>query len=150
MKIDQYRYLYNNNTTIGKLYINGEFFCYTLEDTVRGEGIKVHSHTAIPQNLNGYEVSIRYSFGFKRDMLILHTGDKEKLSYGGISFLYIYAHGGNRHQDTEGCILVAANVNEKSFTIQGTMENKLKEIVTAELDKGEIVKWFITNKSQLG
>lgn len=44
------------NYTIGRLYINNEFICNTIEDKVRDGGNKVPGKTAIPGNgktLNG-------------------------------------------------------------------------------------------------
>lgn len=148
MVIKHERYLYNKNTTLGKLYIDNRFFCYTLEDTVRAYGIKVKDHTAIPANEEGYKVGMRYSPGFKRDMLILYTeNDKETLKHEGISFKYIYAHGGNTHEHTEGCVLVASEVNEKEFTIYNTVETRLRDIVRDTIESGEEVKWVVINKS---
>lgn len=66
--------------TIGHLYLNGEYFCDTLEDKDRGldndkmsiaeiKAIKVPRETAIPTGK--YEVSITYSPRFKRMMPLL-------------------------------------------------------------------------------
>ena len=55
-----------DRATIGELLIDGEFFCYTLEDEVRADDTKVYGETAIP---NGeYTVEITYSGRFKRDI----------------------------------------------------------------------------------
>ncbi len=145
--ISVYRHLYSNDTTIGKLVLDTiGTFCYTLEDEVRPPGIKIKKETAIPENYLGYKVGIRYSPGFKRDMLILYTeDDKETLKYAGVSFRYVYFHGGNDHTHTAGCILVGENVNEKDMTISNTVENKLKEIVTKWLDEGHTVLVRVIN-----
>ena len=60
---------------IGRLCINGTFFCNTLEDKVRdinkngtfdcGE-FKISGHTAIPYG--EYEVIVNYSPKFKREL----------------------------------------------------------------------------------
>ena len=114
---------YTAQTTIGKLYINGVFFCHTLEDTVRGHGIKVNGHTAIPAGF--YQVKRSISYRFKRDMLMIYTEPNGyELKNGGISFKGIRIHGGNTHANTEGCVLVAFNkINDT--TIQGTAEYSL-------------------------
>ena len=41
---------YDIRTTIGHVYLgdSSEKFCYSLEDTVRGRGIKISGETAIP------------------------------------------------------------------------------------------------------
>lgn len=143
--IIQKRFKYLPQTTIGEILINGRHFCYTLEDTVRAYGIKVDGHTAIPANDNsGYNVGIRYSPSFKRNMIVLYTeDDKETLDFGGISFKYIMAHGGNKHEDTQGCILVA--YNQDKDIIWGTAERELFDIIKEWLDNDIEVKWIITN-----
>ena len=82
--------------TIGKLYINNEYFCDTLEDAVRKK--KVYAETAIP--FGKYEVTISYSPRFKKNLpLLLNVPDFEG----------VRIHSGNTKDDTEGCILVGFN-----------------------------------------
>lgn len=50
--------------TIGKLYIDGAYFCDTLEDTVRPAGQKIAGKTAIPAGK--YHVKKTMSPRFKR------------------------------------------------------------------------------------
>ena len=38
---------YTSKSTIGRLFIDGVEFCYTLEDIVRPKGIKVYGETAM-------------------------------------------------------------------------------------------------------
>ena len=63
------------DTTIGKLYINGEFFCHTLEDAIRGYGIKVYGHTGIPAG--AYKIDLSVSHRFKRLMPMVYTEAKQ-------------------------------------------------------------------------
>jgi len=142
------RFAYYKNVTIGRLYIDDEMFCYTLEDTVRAQGIKVYKETAICQNRDvGYKVGIRRSPSFKREMVILYTdNNKRYLEYGGIKFEYIYAHGGNDEGDTLGCVLVAHN--RDNDRIYGTAEKKLFMIVNNWLNEGHEIRWIITNMQQ--
>lgn len=63
-----------NDYTIGKLYIDGEYFCDTIEDKDRGldismdieeiKRIKVFGKTAIPTGT--YKVEMTYSPRFKK------------------------------------------------------------------------------------
>ena len=92
MKID--RVWFSGKSTIGKLFINGEFQCYTLEDPIRN-GVKVDGETAIPAGT--YEVVINYSPRFKTQLPML----KDVLGFTGIRI-----HPGNTAKDTEGCILL--------------------------------------------
>lgn len=92
------------NYTIGKLYIDGEYFCDTLEDTVRdldknGQNEdKIWGQTAIPYGR--YQVIISYSPKFKKNMPLL-------LNVPGYEGVRI--HSGNTPDDTLGCILVGQN-----------------------------------------
>jgi hypothetical protein len=145
------RYKYSDTTTLGKLYVDGQLFCNTLEDTVRPYGIKIKSRTAIPENHMGYDVNVHRSNRFKRDMLIITTDqDILTLRFGGISFTHVYFHGGNTHVDTDGCILVARNVDVDHMSIQGTMEDDLFRAVKSYLLDGFTVKLIIVNRPYVG
>ena len=84
--------------TIGKLYIDGAYFCDTLEDTVRPKGEKVSGTTAIPSGM--YRVKKTMSPRFKKVL-------PEILEVEGFSGVRI--HAGNTAKDTEGCILLGLN-----------------------------------------
>lgn len=85
----------NNGTTLGTLFVNGSFCCFTLEDQIRSDGIKVQGETAIPEG--HYRVRITYSQRFKRMMPLL----QDVPGFSGIRI-----HAGNTNEDTSGCILV--------------------------------------------
>ena len=53
---------FSENSTIGKLYVDDQFECYTLEDKVRP--VKIKGKTAIPEGR--YEVIINHSQRFNR------------------------------------------------------------------------------------
>lgn len=128
MKLELIRESYTKDTTIGKLYIDDVFFCYTLEDTARDYGIKVPEHTAIPRGF--YKVKLSMSNRFKRVMPMVFTEPNGyELINKGIGFKGIRIHGGNTHLNTEGCILVAKRKLNDS-TIQGTMEKELTMILS--------------------
>ena len=83
--------------TIGKLYIDGAYFCDTLEDTVR-TGEKIAGKTAIPAGT--YKVKMTWSPRFKRYL-------PEILNVPNFSGVRI--HAGNSALDTEGCVLLGLN-----------------------------------------
>ena len=85
---------YTDKSTIGELTFD-DFKCFTLEDTVRKDGIKVYGKTAIQGGR--YEVVLTYSERFKKFMPLLLNVPK---------FEGIRIHSGNKPEDTEGCILV--------------------------------------------
>lgn len=93
---------------IGKLYINGKYFCDTLEDVDRGlddsmteeeiRNIKVKGQTAIPTGI--YTVLLTYSPKYQKIMPLINNVK----GYSGIRI-----HSGNSSKDTEGCLLVGKN-----------------------------------------
>lgn len=136
---------YSARTTLGKLYINGKYFCETLEDTVRANGIKVKRETALPECV--CDVVITFSSRFKRDMPLLRTDNSHTVTAGGISFSGARFHGGNTHENTEGCPLVAKNRLDKD-TIQGSMEKELTRLIKEAIDNGEKVVAEFVNLPQ--
>ena len=96
MKLTISRLYYKEAYTIGKLFIDGEYHCDTLEDVPRV--IKVDHETCIPKGT--YDVIISMSQRFKKLMPSL-------LNVPGFEGIRI--HSGNTHADTSGCILVGQN-----------------------------------------
>ena len=141
------RYKYSDTTTIGTITLEGVgLFGYTLEDAVRPYGIKIKGKTAIPESNRGYRVGIHYSNKFKRNVLILYTEyDRITIKECGVSFSYVYFHGGNSHVDTDGCILVAKNVDITNMKIQGSIEKELFAKVSEWFKSGYEVKVLISN-----
>ena len=94
--------------TIGKMYIDGVYFCDTVEDTDRGlsqnmknstiEAKKIYGKTAIPTGR--YSVVLSYSNKFKKTLPLL----KDVLGFSGIRI-----HSGNTAEDSLGCIIVGEN-----------------------------------------
>ena len=89
------RFGFGTNYTIGRLYVDGVYECYTLEDKVRDAGVKVPNQTAIPTGT--YKVIVDHSVHFGKDLPhILNV-----MGFDGVRI-----HSGNTDQDTEGCILL--------------------------------------------
>jgi hypothetical protein len=118
MKIKLIRDYFTETTTLGKLYIDGKFFCHTLEDKVRPDEEKVYGKTAIPEGI--YRIIVSFSKRFQRMTL-------EILDVPNFSGIRI--HGGNTHKDTLGCILVGFYCNNQKETIWATAEKNLLETV---------------------
>lgn len=90
------------DSTIGKLYVDDQFECYTLEDLERP--VKIKGKTAIPGGR--YEVIINQSQRFGRLLpLFLNVPNFEG----------VRIHPGNIAADTEGCILVGDTKNDGSI-----------------------------------
>ena len=98
MKIDVIRKWKKKEYTIGQMYINGQYFCDTIEDVVREGQKKIYGKTAIPEGT--YKVIMNYSSKFKRVLPLLLSVP---------SFTGIRIHRGNTAEDTNGCILVGKN-----------------------------------------
>ena len=115
--------------TIGKLYIDGEYFCDTLEDKDRGltdgmpvseiSKIKIKKETAIPTGT--YKVTITYSNRFKKNMPLIN----DVKGFEGIRI-----HNGNNSQDTEGCVLVGFNKVKGNVINSRDTYNKLFSILS--------------------
>ena len=94
--------------TIGKMYIDGQYLCDTVEDCDRGlkqsmtpQQIavqKVYGKTAIPAGR--YKVTLTFSNKFKRVLPLVNDV---------IGFLGIRIHAGNTADDSLGCIIVGEN-----------------------------------------
>lgn len=104
MRLHLERFKFSEKTTIGKLSIDGNFWCYTLEDTDRhleDGGEKIFAKTAIPRG--SYKIVIDYSNRFKTDLPRLLDVPQ---------FEGIRIHPGNKSEDTEGCILVGSSYTD--------------------------------------
>jgi hypothetical protein len=95
MELKIIRDTFTEVSTIGKLHVDGPFFCYVLEDMHREPGVKIAGKTAIPEGR--YRVIIDQSNRFKRAMP--HILDVP-------GFEGIRIHAGNTAKDTEGCPLL--------------------------------------------
>ena len=143
MRIELVRIAFKSTYTIGKLYVDGTYFCDVLEDVDRGLDSsmseseilekKVKGQTAIPTG--HYVINITYSPKYKRMMPLL-------LDVKGFSGIRI--HSGNSSKDTEGCLLVGKNkkvgmVLESRDTYQRLfkMMQDQKEITKEKKRKGE-------------
>lgn len=109
--------------TIGKLYVDGVYFCDTLENPVRPEGVKIPNETAIPYGT--YDVIVNFSPKFKRILPRLLNVPM---------FDGILIHRGNSVKDTSGCILVGEN-KVKGMVLNSTpYEEKLVELLKDKKD----------------
>lgn len=131
---------FSKTTTLGEIFEhNGDHFCYTLEDVVRGYGEKVFGETAIPYGK--YELEIRTSPKYG-EVVVIFT-HKERGSYflraNGIEFEMILAHGGNRPEDTHGCVLVNRVRDTKKFTAWGSKKADFVKAVKGYISKGNKV-----------
>lgn len=112
------RFAVKSNYTIGRLIVDGQKFCDTLEDKVRdinkngrfdNAEKKVYGETAIPYG--GYEVKFTYSPKFSQKSsykAFIKDGLMPEIC-NVPQFTGVRIHGGNTHKDTYGCLLVGKN-----------------------------------------
>ncbi len=136
------RYIYNDSKTtggeannIGDFFIDGVFFCYSLEDQIRYSDKKVYGKTAIPDGR--YKVILTMSNRFKRIMPLL----LDVPNFSGVRL-----HGGNTAENSHGCPLIAFNTDKVKIwgSAEKALTKKLQEFKNNTLE-GEI--WLtIENK----
>ncbi|QMU29804.1 DUF5675 family protein [Adhaeribacter radiodurans] len=104
MQIKVVRSVYSPTSTLGKMFINSEFFAYTLEDTdrnLKGDCQKKQkSQTAIVSGT--YPVVLSFSNNFQKYLPLLLNVP---------CFEGIRIHGGNTCKDSLGCILIGEQSN---------------------------------------
>ena len=136
MKLTLNRIALRKTYTIGKLYIDGKYFCDTLEDTVmdtnksgkfdNGEK-KVKGKTAIPYGT--YEIKWTYSPRFKK-----YTPQLMNVP----QFEGIRIHAGNSSTDTEGCLLLGENKKVGMVLNSRATINKFYPLIKEACSNGKV------------
>lgn len=123
MRLQVNRETLTSNSTIGSLYVDDLFYCYTLEPPKRED-----KPCSIPEG--SYELTIRLSPRFKRLMPHIESVP---------GFDGILIHWGNYPKDTDGCALVGygrgVDVVWESKDAFNTLFNRL--LAWAESNGGE-------------
>jgi len=138
------RETFTTKSSIGKLYVDEDFFGYTLEDVTRGLGIKIKKETAIPDGII-YNVTIRTSPKYGKVPILSNQSDNISINAYGTIWVYILIHGGNTMIDTEGCILLAKNRIDND-TIQGSLKTEITELIENKINEGYKIELLIENK----
>jgi len=98
MELKLIRKEFTDRSTIGELYVNGKFECFTVEDKDRkleSGGKKEYAVTAIPRGT--YQVVNSFSNRFQKYLPELINVPQ---------FTGVRIHPGIKAEDSEGCILV--------------------------------------------
>lgn len=121
-------------TTLGRLFVNEQFFCDTLEPKDRGlisswtaadvRKTKVRGFTAIPTGI--YRVKLSYSpkfspLGFYRSLGGLIPRLENVNGFSGVLI-----HCGNTYRDTSGCILVGRRSGTAVFSSRATFTDLMR------------------------
>lgn len=130
MEIKVRRIAKRETYTIGHMYLDGRYFCDTLEDRVRdlGKEPKVPGQTAIPEGR--YRVIVNRSPKFRRELPRLLNVPH---------FEGILVHRGNTAADSAGCLLVGENYVKGKVLNSTPYELKLTERCKAAIAAGEEV-----------
>jgi hypothetical protein len=126
--------------TLGKLFVDGQFECFTLEDVVRevpGEPVlqwKIPDQTAIP--FGSYGVIVNFSEPFQRPLPLLLNVP----GYDGVRI-----HSGNTAADTEGCILVGSQQGTGAVLNSRDAFAALFPKIQAAIAQGQSVQISISN-----
>lgn len=128
MKLKLKRIAMRDTYTIGRLTVDGQYFCDTLEDRVRDltKEKKVPGETAIPAGT--YDMVVNISPKFKRMLPRLLNVP---------NFDGILIHRGNTANDSAGCILVGENKVVGRVINSTGNEQKLTDMLLKAQQKGE-------------
>lgn len=140
MRLLLWRFSTSNVDTLGLLFVEYAWACFTLEDERRSE--KVAGKTRIPAGT--YPMSLRteggmhasYSQRFGQMHLgMLHLEDVP-------DFEWIYLHCGNDHEDTAGCPLLG-DICHENITAEGRVASserayrRMYPVIARALARGE-------------
>lgn len=140
MKIEVKRYLLNKDHTIGHLYIDGKFYCWTMEDRDRNLSdskseeenmkMKVYGKTAIP--IGEYRLIIDYSNKYRK--MLPHILNVK--AFDGIRL-----HSLNFASESLGCIGVGTydESNPGMITKSRYAMGIIQPIIQKAIDAGERV-----------
>lgn len=138
MKLKLERAYCGKTSTIGNLTVDGEDFCYILEDADRqlenNPDAKVYGATCIPRGT--YKVVITWSNRFNRELPLL-------VDVPG--FQGVRIHPGNTIEDTEGCLLPGTSYSTDpngNHTVQNSRNAffKLYQRIEGAIDSGDDVE----------
>ncbi len=118
--------------TPGRMYVNGLHFGYTCEDEDRhletvGIKEKVHGRTGISRGT--YPLEVTFSQRFQRELPYVS---------GALGFEGIRIHGGNRAEDSLGCILLGQVRTATGIAQCANTVNRLIAMIKAAEDKREL------------
>ena len=120
MKLKLIRDLDSGNSTIGRLYCEDEFLCYTLENTWKDN---IRRQSCVP--LGNYKLSLRNSPTFSPRyghhlVELVNVPNRD----------YILIHKGNYPKDTLGCILVGSTKGKDAVWSSSDTYNKIYPIIS--------------------
>ena len=148
MKLKLERIARRDTYTIGRLYVDGQYLCDTLEDKDRGltqdmseaeiRKAKVYGETATP--MGTYKVTLNvYSHTFGKKSSYSFTGGYLPRLADVPGYSGILIHGGNSAKDTLGCILVGDNKVKGGLINSLVCFRRLYAILKQAASKGDSI-----------
>ncbi len=144
------RFSDDGDTTVGLLYVNDEYFCFTLEDA--HQDVKIPGLTRIPAG--------RYEVDFRQEETELTKKYRSSYPdwftfhlqlYDVPGFSSVYIHAGGDHTDTEGCLLVSDSITvtdpKTFFTNSRNTFKQFYKVIGRELNQGKKVVLNIKDES---
>lgn len=135
--------------TIGRLYVDGAYFCNTLEDKDRGlkktdllsiiQSKKVYGETAIPTGTYPVTLDIRSPKYYAVSKYRNYCGGRMPRLLGVPGFDGILIHPGNTAADSAGCILCGFNTSVGRLSKSWETWKALYERMKAASDRGEYI-----------
>jgi hypothetical protein len=134
---------HTEEATLGRLYLDGDRQCYTLEDQPQPDGVKIDNETRIPAGVYSVKLrtvggmTARYAerYDFHRGMLWLQDVP---------NFEWIYIHVGNTDDHTSGCILVGTTYGDIKDLVVGHSVDAYRELYSKLVDAAEAGTLTIT------
>lgn len=95
------RFIHHPDCEIGRVYVNNEFVCFSIEDANRPNKIKGETCIPLGKYPLGTRLSPRFSKIFNHDMIWVQNVP---------GFEFILIHWGNTIKDTEGCLIIGDKI----------------------------------------
>lgn len=158
MKLTLERSYFGSEYTIGHLYVDGEFFCDTIEDRYRdlSKEKKVYGETSIPFGV--YDIELTYSPKYTEKMrtdqyfrrfsemrgnkLVAIMPELKDVPY----FSGIRIHPGTTQIDSYGCLIVGENKKKGCVLNSRATFSKLYAVLKNAADCGERITINIIGK----
>lgn len=148
MELKLERIFKGDTYTIGKLYINNEYFCDTLEDKDRGltsdmsldeiKSIKIKGVTAIPTGTYSITLDVQSpKFSTYKQYAFCDGYLPRLIDVPGYEGVLI--HIGNTDSDSDGCLLVGKNTVKGMVTNSTETFKKLYPILKEASDNNESI-----------
>lgn len=147
MKIQVDRFVSDSDTTVSRVFVDGSFVGFGLEDEYRAT--KLVNETRIPAGTHRVRLRTagKHHQQYKAQFPDVHRGMLHVQDVPGFEFILI--HCGNTQADTSGCLLVGtgAVTDQGNMSISGSRVayRRLYTLVVDAADNGSLEIEFIDN-----